>query len=74
MRNWLLYKRSEMGLTQSEVAEKANMNRSTYSMIELGERNASVSNAKKISKVLGFNWTIFFEDESHESCSKTSSA
>jgi putative transcriptional regulator len=55
-------------MTQQSVAAKAKIARSTYAMIESGERNASVPNAKKISKVLDLEWTIFFEDECHDSC------
>lgn len=54
-------------MTQIEVAEQAGIARTTYSMIETGERGATVSNAKKIANVLGFEWTIFFEDRCHES-------
>jgi putative transcriptional regulator len=64
----LIQERKKNSMTQQNVADNAMIARSTYAMIESGERNASVPNAKKISKVLGFNWTIFFEDECHDSC------
>ncbi len=48
-------------MTQANVAEKANIARTTYAMIETGERNTSVDIAKKIAQVLNFDWTIFFE-------------
>jgi putative transcriptional regulator len=67
MRKWMSEKRNSLGLTQECVAKKAGIARTTYSMIERGERNASVVNAKKIANVLDFNWTIFFEDECHDS-------
>lgn len=70
MRDWLLGIRKQRGMTQAEVAEQANIARTTYSMIETGERNATVDNAKKISNVLGFDWTIFFEEHRHETCNK----
>lgn len=66
MREWLKEIRETAGLTQEQVAEKAGMARATYGHIESGERGATVANAKKISYVLGFHWTIFFEDESHD--------
>jgi putative transcriptional regulator len=31
--------------------------------VENGNANPSVEVAKKIAAVLGFNWTLFFEDE-----------
>jgi putative transcriptional regulator len=64
----LIQERKKKSMTQQNVADKAKIARSTYAMIESGERNATVSNAKKISKVLGFNWTIFFEDSCHDVC------
>lgn len=67
MRNWLFELRKQKNMTQAEVAEQADIARTTYSMIETGERNATVDNAKKIASVLGFNWTIFFEDNCHDS-------
>lgn len=66
MRDWLRGIRTEAGFTQEYVAERAGIARATYGHIESGERGVTVANAKKISKVLGFHWTIFFEDESHE--------
>ncbi|BAQ11488.1 xre family transcriptional regulator [Bacillus sp. OxB-1] len=66
MRTWLKEIRDKAGLTQEQVADQAGIGRSTYGHIESGERGATVNNAKKISQVLGFHWTIFFEDESHE--------
>jgi transcriptional regulator with XRE-family HTH domain len=70
MRNWLLELRKQRNLTQAEIAEQADIARTTYSMIETGERNTSVDNAKKIAHVLGFDWTIFFEDQCHETRNK----
>jgi putative transcriptional regulator len=71
MREWLVSKRNKLGLTQAEVATKAGIARTTYAMIETGERNATVVNAKKIADVLQFKWTLFFDDESHDSRTNT---
>ncbi|MFC0525814.1 helix-turn-helix transcriptional regulator [Pontibacillus salicampi] len=68
MRDWLLAFRKKQQLTQAEVAERVGIARTTYSMIENGERGATVKNAKKIAQVLGFHWTIFFEENIHEMC------
>ncbi|MCQ2010583.1 helix-turn-helix domain-containing protein [Sporolactobacillus sp. STSJ-5] len=70
MRDWLLAIRKQRNLTQSEVAERAEIARTTYAMIETGERNASVDNAKRIAESLGFDWTIFFENQCHETRNK----
>jgi len=65
MREWLVQIRGDR--TQEEVARKAGISRGTYSNIERGLRNPSVSMAKKIAAALGFDWKIFFEDD----CPKT---
>lgn len=58
---WLKDKRAAAKLTTYEVANKINMPQSTYSMIENGNRGATVDNAKKIAAFFGFEWTKFFE-------------
>lgn len=65
MRQWLLDIRKNLELTQEQVAEKAEIARQTYSMIETGERNPSVKNAKKIANALEFEWTLFFDEQYH---------
>jgi len=65
-RDWLKFKRLEKRLTQSAVAEAAGIERSYYTMIELGERRPSVEVAKSIASVLDFDWTIFFEVKCNE--------
>ncbi|MBR8660725.1 helix-turn-helix transcriptional regulator [Brevibacillus sp. NL20B1] len=68
MRCWLVIKRNELGLTQEEVAKKAAIARTTYAMIEQDNRKPSVNVAKRLSKVLGIDWTLFFEEKCHELC------
>lgn len=60
-REWLVKLRSEKGLTQNQVAEMAEVDRSTYAKAENG-RSISVKTAKKIANALGFDWAYFFED------------
>ena len=55
--------RTEKNLTMRQVAEAAEISESFCSMIENGDRRPSVETAKKIAAVLGFNWTLFFEEE-----------
>jgi putative transcriptional regulator len=74
MREWLKKRRLNKELTQKEIADLVGISRSTYAMIESGERNPSVSVAKRIAGVLKFDWTIFFDDKCHDSCIKTYSA
>lgn len=58
MLNWLLNKRGK--LPQTHVATEAGITQQQYSHIERGLRRPSVKTAMNISKVLGFDWTIFF--------------
>ena len=72
MREWLRQKRVSKKLTQEQVAKKAGIARTTYAMIEHNQRDPSVNVAKSIAKTLGFEWTIFFDDKIHESCTEES--
>ena len=65
-RIWLIDIRNEKGMTQQDVADKAGINRSFYTQIEIGTRTPSVDTAKRIAAVLEFDWTIFFEHNSGE--------
>ena len=56
-------RRLKKHLTQKQVSEAVNITESGYCLIENGQRNPSVETAKAIAKVLGFNWTRFFEEE-----------
>ncbi|MBO1515680.1 helix-turn-helix transcriptional regulator [Metabacillus bambusae] len=74
MRTWLKEIRTAKGLTQLDVATKAEIERSYYTMIETGNRKPSVTVAKSIGKTLGFDWTIFFSEIGNESLQKSQSA
>lgn len=50
------YLRSLTGLSQEKFALKINMDRTYYASVELGKRNISLLNIKKIAD--GFNITI----------------
>lgn len=66
-RTWLKKIRLQKGMTQQDVAVKAKIERSYYTMIEQGKRNPSVTVAKEIAKTLEIDWTIFFESKCNES-------
>lgn len=66
-RNWLKKIRNEKGLTQQDVANSGGFARTYYTMVEQGKRTPSVDVAKSIARVLGFDWTIFFDDSCNES-------
>ena len=60
MREWLIRQREKNGLTQDQVAKESEIERTYYNMIERGKRRPSVEVAKRIGKVLQFDWTYFF--------------
>lgn len=51
------------GLTQQQVSERVKIAQPTYANIENGERKPSVAVAKRIAEVLGFDWTLLFEEK-----------
>ncbi|GMQ74325.1 helix-turn-helix transcriptional regulator [Tetragenococcus halophilus] len=70
MRSWLITFRKDRDLTQKQVAERSGVQRSYYTMIENDSRTPSVKVAKRIGSALGFDWTIFFEEQSNETTPK----
>jgi len=52
MREKLKQRRLELGFTQEEIAKQANIDRSTYTNIELGHKNPSFALALKLKKIL----------------------
>jgi putative transcriptional regulator len=66
LRTWLKELRIQKGLTQNSVAEKCEIERAYYTMIETGSRRPSVDVAKSIGEAIGFDWTIFFENQGNE--------
>ncbi len=49
-------------MSQNEVAKTVGIAQASYSNIENGKREPSVSVAKKIATVLDFDWTLFFDE------------
>lgn len=70
MRIWLKDIRDQKDMSQEEFADFLNVPRTTYAMIEQGNRNPSVTKAKQMALQLNVEWTLFFENNRH----KTSSA
>ena len=54
--------RMEKGMTQQELADLVGLDRTTITKIENGA-TPSIDTAKRIAAVLGFNWTLFYQDE-----------
>lgn len=72
LKELLISKRKDLGYSHQDVADKcgANITRSFYGLIENGNRRPSIEVAKKISQLLGIEWTVFFEVESNEKLRK----
>lgn len=63
MNCFLKEKRISKKLTQKELATLCGVKRTTITEIENGNSRPSIDTAKAIAKVLGFNWTKFFDDK-----------
>lgn len=59
-------KRAEKNLTLKQVADASHVSESYCSLIERGVCVPSVKAAKRIAEVLGFDWTLFFEEADKE--------
>ena len=53
--------RTAKGLTQEQLASECGVQRTTITMIELGENKPSVELAKKLGEILEIDWKGFFE-------------
>lgn len=71
MRPWLKEARKKCGFTMKQVATAAEISECYYSQIEGGSRNCPVQTAKKIAEVLGFPWTLFFNDSTESAAPVT---
>ena len=54
--------RNKLGLSQEKFALKIDMDRTYLASVELGKRNISISNLKKIINGLGISFADFFEN------------
>ena len=61
VKKWLKEIRDSKEMTMKTVAVAAGISECYYSQIENGSRGCSVTVAKKIAEVLGFDWQKFFE-------------
>lgn len=63
MRNWLIAIREARGYSQAYVARAIGVKQPTYWQYEHGSITPSPSIARKIGRLLGFDWTLFYPDE-----------
>ena len=61
MRSWLIEARQQKGLTQKELAQQVQISQPSICDIEQGNKTPRPETAKRIAKVLGFDWTRFFD-------------
>lgn len=68
MRNLKLkFRRIELNMSQSELAQKAGVTRQTIGLIEAGEFNPSIKLCISICRALGVTLNdLFWEDETDE--------
>lgn len=60
MINNLKQLREDKNMRQYDLAQEAGISRSYYTMIENGKKKPSPKVAKRIAKILNFDWTIFY--------------
>lgn len=53
--------RSAKGMTQEQLAKECEVQRTTITMIEIGENKPSVELAKKLGVIFEVDWKGFFE-------------
>lgn len=61
--DWLKQIRTEAGKTMKDVADEVGITQVSYWQIEHGICKPKVDNAKKIAKLLRFDWRKFYPDE-----------
>lgn len=64
MRYWLVEIRKKAKMNQQSVSDAVGIKQASYCNIENGKRQPSVKCAKAIAKVLSFDWSMFFDDNS----------
>ena len=55
--------RTAKGMTQEQLASECGVQRTTITMIELGENKPSVELAKKLGEIFEITWSDIFEDD-----------
>ena len=62
-REWLIKIREQKELSQASVSKLVDVTQQCYGAIENGRRRPSPDLAKKIGKVLNFDWTKFYRKQ-----------
>ncbi|MPM53534.1 hypothetical protein SDC9_100302 [bioreactor metagenome] len=61
MRKCLKEIRESKGMHHNDVADRAGISRPYYTRIENGQHQVPIKTAKKIAKVLDFDWPLFYD-------------
>ena len=57
--------RDSKGMTQNQAANYLEVPKTTYASYEQGKRQPSVDKAKELANKMHVKWTLFFENEVH---------
>ena len=55
--------RNKLGISQEELADLAELDRTYITSVECGRRNISIVNIEKLSKALNVSLSVFFKFE-----------
>lgn len=60
--------RNEIGISQEELADIAELDRTYITSVECGRRNISIVNIEKLAKALKVTLSEFFSFQTQETC------
>ena len=63
MKELLQKKREAAGFTQEQMASKLGVTSQYYNLIENGHRRPGPEKAKEVGRILGIDWTLFYDEE-----------
>ena len=63
MKELLQQKREAAGFTQVQMANKLGITSQYYNLIENGHRRPGPEKAKEVGRILGIDWTLFYDEE-----------
>lgn len=61
MRNWLIQKRDEKGMSQKDLGETVGVTQQAIANYETGCRRPRFETSKAIAEALNFDWQKFYE-------------
>lgn len=61
-REWLIKARNDLGMSQLDIAKELEITQQAILNWENGLRTPKPKLARKLAKILNFDWTKFYED------------